>query len=257
MDSKLGAPDLGVSLPNWAVLWLPLTLIPMELALRQWWPSTYANFYLSEHGIVENLTVVALLPAIYLGFALFQRRRQLPGTPPSWLPQPLRLRLPPIWLGLWFLLNGLGALYMAGEEISWGQHIWGWQTPDVISTLNDQNETNFHNISGGWFDQKPRALLTLWVMTAGIGLPIWLWTKRKTLSPNEWPYWVYPTTACLPVSIMTIIVVIPASVADLFGTSPPRPFDIRASETQELYFALFITIYLTSAYRRLRALAPN
>ena len=33
------------------------------------------------------------------------------------------------------------------EEISWGQHIFRWQTPSFFSNLNHQNETNIHNIS--------------------------------------------------------------------------------------------------------------
>jgi hypothetical protein len=35
-----------------------------------------------------------------------------------------------------------------GEEISWGQRIFDWRTPEAISELNAQNETNIHNI---WF----------------------------------------------------------------------------------------------------------
>jgi hypothetical protein len=33
-----------------------------------------------------------------------------------------------------------------GEEISWGQRIFGWSTPTTISELNAQGETNFHNL---------------------------------------------------------------------------------------------------------------
>ena len=33
-----------------------------------------------------------------------------------------------------------------GEEISWGQRIFGWSTPAAISELNAQNETNLHNL---------------------------------------------------------------------------------------------------------------
>lgn len=33
-----------------------------------------------------------------------------------------------------------------GEEISWGQRVFGWRTPPVIAGINAQNETNIHNI---------------------------------------------------------------------------------------------------------------
>lgn len=34
----------------------------------------------------------------------------------------------------------------AGEEISWGQRIFGWQTPSEMKKLNVQGETTIHNI---------------------------------------------------------------------------------------------------------------
>ena len=41
-----------------------------------------------------------------------------------------------------------GVLFLAGEEISWGQRIFGWQTPEAMETINRQGETTLHNISG-------------------------------------------------------------------------------------------------------------
>ena len=40
----------------------------------------------------------------------------------------------------------LGCFFVAFEEISWGQHIFYWSTPDVFSKINLQNETNLHNL---------------------------------------------------------------------------------------------------------------
>lgn len=37
----------------------------------------------------------------------------------------------------------------AGEEISWGQRIVGWETPEAIKQINAQEETNLHNLT--WF----------------------------------------------------------------------------------------------------------
>lgn len=35
---------------------------------------------------------------------------------------------------------------IVGEEISWGQRIFGFETPDWLKTKNLQKETNFHNL---------------------------------------------------------------------------------------------------------------
>ena len=37
------------------------------------------------------------------------------------------------------------------EEISWGQRIFGWNTPDALSAINYQNETTIHNIFNPYF----------------------------------------------------------------------------------------------------------
>jgi hypothetical protein len=41
-----------------------------------------------------------------------------------------------------------GALFIAGEEISWGQRIFGIGTPEGLSAINFQGELNLHNIEG-------------------------------------------------------------------------------------------------------------
>jgi len=49
--------------------------------------------------------------------------------------------------GLLSLLAGLAVFFIAGEEIAWGQQIFGWQTPELFSEMNAQNETTLHNFS--------------------------------------------------------------------------------------------------------------
>ncbi len=46
-----------------------------------------------------------------------------------------------------FLLLGLLFFVAMGEEISWGQRIFGWNTPSAINEINSQGEINLHNIS--------------------------------------------------------------------------------------------------------------
>ncbi len=47
---------------------------------------------------------------------------------------------------LFYLLLGLLFLFGAGEEISWGQRIFNFQTPDELKEINRQNEFNIHNL---------------------------------------------------------------------------------------------------------------
>ena len=80
-----------------------------------------------EDGWIEYLTAVYLLAA---GIALF-------GA--SWVESN---RIPRILL----LIGGVAMLVGAGEEISWGQRIFDYATPDFLADMNRQGEFNVHNI---------------------------------------------------------------------------------------------------------------
>ena len=51
-------------------------------------------------------------------------------------------------LALLYGLVTLAAWFLTGEEISWGQRIFGWETPDALEEINRQGETTLHNIQG-------------------------------------------------------------------------------------------------------------
>lgn len=58
------------------------------------------------------------------------------------------------------ILLAIVLFVMAGEELSWGQRIFGWSTPENYAKINAQSETNLHNLAtqafqntlyfGGW-----------------------------------------------------------------------------------------------------------
>ena len=56
------------------------------------------------------------------------------------------LRMGQYGIGLLYVLIGLSAFFVAGEEISWGQRVFGWSTPEALDEINHQGETNVHNI---------------------------------------------------------------------------------------------------------------
>lgn len=86
--------------------------------------------YTVEDGVVEWLTVFGLLLGAGLCFVRFAR---------------LRKKRPFLFLLLTFLL-GLLLFAVAGEEVSWGQRIFGIKSPEFFKEHNSQAETNFHNM---------------------------------------------------------------------------------------------------------------
>ena len=234
--SELSAGGRPSELPRWAWLWFPPLILLFELAFRLYDDVLYRRYWHSEGGPVETGTVLVLLPGIVAGLLLVLRYRR---------------RLPSPWLAVWMALTTLGCVYMAGEELSWGQQWFGWATPHSLQALNDQGETNLHNVSS-WFDQKPRILLEIWVLVGGLLYHLWRKFVGRTVPVEHWASWFWPSPLVIPSALLAILVKLPDRLNDWFALPVPPPFDMRESETQEYYFALFLTLYLCSVYARLR-----
>jgi hypothetical protein len=198
-------------------------------------PVFHQRWFSSEEGFLEWVTVILLVPAAWYGARSALRGRREAGP----------------WVVRWWVILTLVCVYFAGEEVSWGQQIFFWETPEFIGALNDQNETNLHNISS-WFDQKPRLLFELWVLTAGIVIPARRAMQGVTYAQSQWQRWFWPTGICVPTAVLAVVSMVPERIKDLFGL-PPFPVEVRYSEIQEFYFSLFLFLYFASAWRRLQA----
>tara|TARA_Y100001960_G_C14731393_1_gene857762 strand:- start:412 stop:1128 length:717 start_codon:yes stop_codon:yes gene_type:complete len=230
-------PDTDESriLPAWAWAWLPVSLVAGVFLWRVVDESSYRANFENELGFAENGTAILLIPGIYAGLMVWR----------------LRDRLPVPTLAFWYGLVGLGCVYFAGEELSWGQSLFHWETPEFLKRVNDQGETNIHNISS-WFDQKPRLALELWVLVGGVLFHVWSKVKGRRFPPNHWAHWFWPVWQLIPASILVLIVMLPKRILESSGSLPPPPFDIRETELQEYLLAIFLSLYLWSILTRLR-----
>ena len=70
------------------------------------------------------------------------------------------------------LFLGLGFFYIvcAGEEVSWGQRVFGWETPENFKEANEQGETNLHNLEN--LPIHPKDIVSWFMKLFGIGLPV-------------------------------------------------------------------------------------
>jgi hypothetical protein len=90
------------------------------------------QWFRRETGILDRAEAILWLPVVFLNWRMFL----------------LSLRQRRGWVVTgWFLMIGLGTIVLAGEEISWGQHIFHWETSAGMAQVNAQNETNFHNLN--------------------------------------------------------------------------------------------------------------
>ena len=245
---------LGVPLASLAILWTS------PLLGHETWDLLIAN----EIGFLEIGTVVMLLPAVVLSLLVFRRRRMLPRG-----------------VGWLVLLGGLAALYFAGEEISWGQTYFHWKTPQGMSELNKQHETNLHNLEllkyGPWVDllddvlnNIPRQLMLIMCLVGGVILPLAL--RRRLAAPEArrsfW-HWALPTWRLVPPALLALGSTMPEKLYNALikhnpdATKWPRDsyaflaFIDPAGEYKEFCYALVILVYMVSIYRRAKSQATS
>ena len=147
----------------------------------------------------------------------------------------------------------IGCTYYAGEEISWGQHFFGWSTPDEWSSVNDQQETNLHNTSA-LFDQIPRTLLSVAALIGGVLMPVYRRFKHHVPNADSIYDWIWPTHVCLPAALLALLVSWHEKAYRSLGIEIPAVLNIRAGETKECLLALFMMMYALSIWYRNRNL---
>ena len=207
--------------------WLPLLLAAAAAAVNITMGKAVSDFLYAENGFFECLQPVICLAAVVFGLLCIKKTKSN-------------------WLRLWFAAAVLGCLYIGLEEISYGQQILKWNTPEYWAALNDQNETNLHNTSS-WLDQKPRAILFIGVIVGGILLPL-VRRFRPKLLPKKFAA-IYPPDALFWTSAMAIF----ADVAKALHKAEILTVYTRAAEVNETYIYYFILLYLVFFWKTAKA----
>lgn len=78
------------------------------------------------------------------------------------------------WAKVMTIAWGLIGVFLAGEEISWGQRIFDIATPEAISEDSTQNEINIHNLAfiEDNSDLSEYRMLSIYMILGGLGIPI-------------------------------------------------------------------------------------
>lgn len=199
-------------------LWIPVIGMAIQICLEIFASQQILAAAHAENGPHETLQ--ALFMACGFFFAIYAL-----------------IKAKDILLKVWFGLAALCCFYVGGEEISWGQHIADWTTPEYWGQINDQNETNLHNTSS-WLDQKPRLILEIGIIFGALVAPVLKKRGLLKLPPNLDR--LMPSTK---LAVIALLVIVPKIIEKVFEL-----FDIvvfaRVSEVQELYMFYFVLLYL-------------
>jgi hypothetical protein len=223
--------------PGWieAGWWLgiPLLVAAFAVGTYQLAPHFYLRYVLPEgYGLLEVLHFFIPLFGLFIAASLLL----LPFV-----------RARPFVFAV-ALIAALSCLYIAGEEMSWGQHFFHWNTPEYWAMVNRQEETNLHN-TYAIFEKTPRSILELSIFIGGLIVPLaaifypWLRACRASL--------FLPAAALVPTALGATLfkLVDRLQQGGYVGTILQRP-----SETIETYLYFFILAYLIVYARRIKEL---
>ena len=118
----------------------------------------HPNYYVvinREDHLIEWLTVVFLGLAAVLAIlhGVVAKRRSRPH--------------------MWFvLLFAVACIFFAIEEISWGQRIFGLESPEYFVEHSDQQEINLHNVVNEQFSVRTKHLAAIGLLGFGVAVPL-------------------------------------------------------------------------------------
>lgn len=221
--------------PGWSEAWwwlgLPALALIALIAVSQLRPDWYAAWIIPEgNGVLEFSQFATMLVALALAVRLllkpFVRRR-------------------PFLLAV-TIVAALSCIYIAGEEMSWGQHFFHWNTPEYWALVNRQGETNLHN-TYAVFEKWPRAILEIGVFVGALLVPLIAAFDSRVRTTRMSLF--LPPAALVPAAI-AVFAFKYLDVAQQRGylqTLVQRP-----SEAVEFYLYFFIFAYLVIFERRIR-----
>lgn len=218
-----GATVAALVFPFIGLAILPLLWATAEAAFR---------FLTQEDGIIEWTQFAAFVASCVVA-AMIARQRWSTGHA--------------VQAGL-FALAAFALFLISAEEISWGQRILGYEAPEAIREINDQDEMTFHNISGVLiFFNVGMLLVSLYAIVAE---PV----IRRLRLAERWAdaeiLFAPPLFLASAFGVMAVFRVLRlAFLEGGYGVN-------RIGEWAELCFALAILIFLGLALRRLRAAEP-
>ncbi|MBM3543845.1 MAG: hypothetical protein FJX44_04970 [Alphaproteobacteria bacterium] len=147
-------------------------------------------------------------------------------------------------------LAALSCLYIAGEEVGWGQHIFYWETGGTITGVNKSGEFGVHNAYES-FEKVPRAILQIGVVVGGLLVPA-LCAVVPRLRASRLALFL-PSAILVPGALGMVLF----KLVEYLGKTNTVQLAGRPSEAVEFYLYFFILAYLIVFERRITELETD
>lgn len=233
-EPRLSTPPVAAAAPpRWTWLHLPVAAAVVTAILHQVAPEWSWRWLFREGwSVIEMAHFLVPLACAVVAFRAWWRLPR--GAGPM--------------LAAMLLVLAAGAFYIAGEEHSWGQHFFGWETPERWAEINRQEETNLHNTTS-WLNHKPRVVLNLLVIFATVIVPLMQWAGRGEGLLRRIRF-ALPGPETRPLGALVIFYMIYDGLAK-DGILPK--IASREAEMHELFLYGYLLLYAVQMARRIEA----
>jgi hypothetical protein len=137
----------------------------------------------------------------------------------------------------WMWLIAAGFIFIAGEEISWGQRIFDYSVESVES-VSTQEEFNVHNLK--WLVEfRPARIQSIISLLFGVVLPVFLIARPLHLFITR--------TFAFPLPHPVLAFCFAASYVWYYFYHPGSPYPVSVEESRETTIALGFLIYAIMA----------
>ena len=150
------------------------------------------------------------------------------------------------------MLLGAGLLFVAGEEVSWGQRILGFEGPERLVEANIQSEANLHNLLDRYALHAAYIFVGLWALGLGRFVIRRLTPLRPVFlyAPSARTFWWFVPVTAYYLWVDYLGPAVQALAGDWFEPLALGP--ARYQEGVELILALGFAAFLTEVWRRTR-----
>ena len=215
-------------------LWLALGVMTAATGILYWVLNTYweTNWLAAEDGLSEWATVVMYLMGVLLAARVSLSVRRSRHHRMSLL------------YGAFAVVLVIAVL----EEISWGQRMFGWTTPESLAEVNFQDETTVHNIQG--FDVVSSGAFALVSLLGLVGICLRVLLHRQGVVTTL-DLWLPPVALTPPLLLITLLFGVGEPFRRLMEQAGLRPV---GGETAEVLSAICVVVFLVASLRIARAL---
>jgi hypothetical protein len=151
-----------------------------------------------------------------------------------------------------YALLACGLFFMVGEELAWGQRIFGWTTPEPLEAINKQGEITLHNIEGvGYAFKWAQLVVGAYGAVLPVLLPWWIDGSASWARARGFLSFVVPHFTLIPCFAFMFVWRLYRNLVE----EPTNHYFVISeyNEIVELVLALGFLLFVTFQWRRLRA----